>query len=494
MKKKFDITFFFLPLSLLFFSACTKPKEDSIKKVLKVAYISSAVQPLVYPCQTSICSDATQLTSEGLATLQYQENELNLIPALAKSWTLKTPTTLLIQLRDKQKKSDGTQLAATDFINAWKETLSLGNKELALPFFPIAFAKDFFYRKVPFARVGLKALDDLTIEIVLSNSSPNFTWNLAHPSFRIRGTNLLSVGPMAIKNISSQEIILERNPRYWAPDYRMEQIHLRQISKPNLAMNMIEDHEVDLVVGNPLGSLFSESYFYPKQSGAILLFNTEGVGPKSVAIRKWLMGAINLIHLVKLEDEKMFATATLDPFYEKDSNPNRYYKPNSALPLASLNRFSFELYYPQQLNSLATHLKMQWLKELSVSFQLIAWDQAKPFEPKKSNAIRIHLLPIYRSMTEPILVFETLMGYANHLEVYSLQSELSDIIKKGKSLPLQVPENLHDFFQATETKLISEQGFYLPIVQNTRSIYHLPGLKGLKALPLGGLNFSEVHF
>ncbi len=163
-----------------------------------MAYFGRGLSTFNFPCKNRVCLDILHLTSEGLVRTKYRNNELILEPALAKSWAFTNPTTLTIKLRENQKKSDGTHLIAQDFVNAWRQTLELKDIDAASPFFMIANAKEFFQRKVPFSKVGIKAIDNSTIELRLIDPSTHFIWSLATPSFRLREFNGYSVGPMTL--------------------------------------------------------------------------------------------------------------------------------------------------------------------------------------------------------------------------------------------------------------------------------------------------------
>ena len=98
-------------------------------------------------------------------------------PGTAESWAISEDgKTYTFKIRPDAKWSDGRRLTAKDFLESWKRTLS---PETAASYnyqlFYVKNAQRFAEGKITdFSEVGVKALDDQTLEVTLENPTPFF--------------------------------------------------------------------------------------------------------------------------------------------------------------------------------------------------------------------------------------------------------------------------------------------------------------------------------
>jgi oligopeptide transport system substrate-binding protein len=106
-------------------------------------------------------------------------------PGVAKSWTVSDDGRVYtFKLRDDARWSNGDVHNAHDFVWSWSRALqpALGNL-YAYMYFPIVNAHEFYKGEITdFEQVGVKALDDLTLQITLKNPTPYFLQLLDHYS------------------------------------------------------------------------------------------------------------------------------------------------------------------------------------------------------------------------------------------------------------------------------------------------------------------------
>lgn len=161
------------------------------------------------------------------------------IPAVAESWevsdNLKVYT---FHIRKNALWSNGDPHTAHDYVWSWWRALqpALGNL-YAYMLFPIDKAQQYYEGEIEsFDQVGVKALDDYTLQITLGNPTPYFLQLLDHYSlFPVhqatiekfgaadeRGTrwtyegNLVGNGPFALSDWKiNRRIVVEKNPLYW---------------------------------------------------------------------------------------------------------------------------------------------------------------------------------------------------------------------------------------------------------------------------------------
>ena len=98
-------------------------------------------------------------------------------PGMAESWTISEDGKVYtFKIRKDARWSDGRTLTANDFVESWKRTLS---PETAASYnyqlFYVKNAQAFAEGQITdFSQVGVKALDDHTLEVTLENPTPFF--------------------------------------------------------------------------------------------------------------------------------------------------------------------------------------------------------------------------------------------------------------------------------------------------------------------------------
>ncbi|MCZ7573662.1 MAG: peptide ABC transporter substrate-binding protein [Ardenticatenaceae bacterium] len=170
---------------------------------------------------------------DGLTRVDYATGEL--VPAVAEKWDISADGTVYtFHLRSELEWSDGTPVTAGDFEYSWKRTLD--------PKTEAPIASDLYHIKGAEAynkgentdpeSVGVKVLDDLTLQVTLEAARPGFPADVAGvvyyplPRWAIEkyGTegdawmkpgNIVVNGPYTIATLEpDQEVVLVRNENY----------------------------------------------------------------------------------------------------------------------------------------------------------------------------------------------------------------------------------------------------------------------------------------
>jgi len=176
------------------------------------------------------------------------------VPAVAASWDVSEDNLVYtFHLRNNARWSNGDPVTAQDFAYAWQRILSpaLGS-EYAYLLYCLKNARNFNEGTIKdFAEVGVRILDDFTIEATLENPTPYFltmhnhySWFPVHRAtiekfgkIDERGTqwtrpgNLISNGPFMLTDWRPNEFIsVRRNPYYWdASSVRLDGIDFHPI-------------------------------------------------------------------------------------------------------------------------------------------------------------------------------------------------------------------------------------------------------------------------
>jgi oligopeptide transport system substrate-binding protein len=164
--------------------------------------------------------------------------DLSIEPGVAESWDISEDhKTYTFHLRRDARWSNGEPVTAGDFVYSWRRSLmpALGNA-YAYMFFYIRNAEAFLKGEVDFSEVGVRALDDRTLQVELVVPVPYFLQLLDHHAFypvnpRVierygaideRGTrwtrpgNFVGNGAFVLKEwILNRIVVVERSPAYW---------------------------------------------------------------------------------------------------------------------------------------------------------------------------------------------------------------------------------------------------------------------------------------
>lgn len=167
---------------------------------------------------------------DGLVAVR---NDGSIEPRLAEKWENKGNTIWIFHLRPGITWSDGTAITAKDVVWSWQR---LVDPKTASPYasFPgnmhIQNAADIALGKKSPDTLGVKALDDSTLEVTLTQPTAAFLAMLAHPSlvpvdpvlinrFGDKWTkpeHIVTSGAYKITDwVVNERIVAERNVRYW---------------------------------------------------------------------------------------------------------------------------------------------------------------------------------------------------------------------------------------------------------------------------------------
>ena len=202
-------------------------------------------------------------TNEGLTRLDPRNNPF---PAQASSWEMKSPTSYEFKIRKGAVWSDGKQVTADDFVFAWQRGLDPKlASEYAFMLYIIKNGKAVNEGKVPAAKLGVKAVDDFTLQVELEQPVAYFlrvlSFGTFYPArrdfvttqgekFAADSDKMLFNGPFIIeswKHNASMKLV--KNEKYW----NKENIWLNEIDMPylirdvNSEFNMFKDDKYALV-------------------------------------------------------------------------------------------------------------------------------------------------------------------------------------------------------------------------------------------------------
>ena len=157
-------------------------------------------------------------------------------PGVAEEWEISADgKTYTFHLRKDSKWSDGSPLTAHDFYYAWQRLLKPEtNSKYVTMMFAVVNAEDIFEGNKSPDELGVKVIDDYTIQIQLTGPLPYMLQNFAHGAFMPMREDVVSKnpenwsanaethmgnGPFTLSSYATNDrIILKKNPNYFDAD------------------------------------------------------------------------------------------------------------------------------------------------------------------------------------------------------------------------------------------------------------------------------------
>lgn len=187
------------------------------------------------------------------------------IPGVAESVDVSLDKTkYTFHLRDS-KWSNGTPVTAKDFVFAWQRAVSPDTAaEYAFLFFDIQNAKQISQKQLPIDQLGVKALDDKTLEVQLDRPVPYFlnltTFSTFLPinedylksqgdKYGLETNHLIYNGAFTLDNWKhEQSFQLKKNPNYWdAKTVKLEEINFNVVKDKSTEVNLYDSGQIDRV-------------------------------------------------------------------------------------------------------------------------------------------------------------------------------------------------------------------------------------------------------
>lgn len=331
-KKKIVGLVMALGLAGLFLTACGKQQTTSKQQELRL----SASAPL----DTIDISKATGYGQTGNVFESFYRLGKNGQPTagLAKKATVSADgLTWTFTLRDA-KWSNGDQITAQDFVYSWRRSLTPKTASpYAYLFSGVKNADAISKGKLPVEQLGIKALDNKTVEISLEKPIAYFKVLMAYPLFgpqnqkvvekygKKYATNskyMVYSGPFVIKDWTgtSDKWSFQKNPNYWdKKQVKLDKISYKVVSNPNTGYELYQQDKLDMT---PLSSQQVKNYKnssefkqYPYSYVAFLAynFNATNAANKKALNNQNIRRALSLALDRKVLTKKVFGDGSQVP-------------------------------------------------------------------------------------------------------------------------------------------------------------------------------------
>ncbi|KZL19889.1 Periplasmic murein peptide-binding protein precursor [Pseudovibrio axinellae] len=254
--------------------------------------------------------------------LYNQDNLGNLVPGVALSHAVSDDNlTYTFKLRNDAKWSDGKPVTAGDFVYGWQRAADPANASpyaWYMELMSLENAKEVIAGDMEASALGVKALDDHTLEVKLTQPLPYFALMTTHattfpsPKWAIEahGTewtkpgNIVSNGAyQMVKHVPQETVSMERNTNYWDNESTIiDKVEALVINDENVALTRYLAGETDRTE-TPAGQfprLLKEypdqAVVFPRLCSYYYTFNQSASGPEKfqdARVRKALAYAID---------------------------------------------------------------------------------------------------------------------------------------------------------------------------------------------------------
>ncbi|EGO62802.1 peptide ABC transporter substrate-binding protein [Acetonema longum] len=453
---------------------------------------------------------------EGLTTI----NEKNQpAPAAAEKWEVSADgAKYTFFLRKNAKWSNGDPVTAQDFEYAWKSALS---PELAS-----AYAYQMYYLKNGEAynnklasadTVGVRAVDDYTLEVILERPTPYFlslaAFHTYYPVHRkIVSTDerwsaspktLVGNGPFILKEwVHNNKMELAPNPQYWdAANVKMDKLELLLLDNASTVVSMFERDQLDMGETMPASEVprllrEKKAFLYPQLGTDYYSFNVNQAPFDNPKVRKAFQLAVDRDALtVKALQGGQQAAYGLVPPGLSDAKPDQDFRQVGGALLKdhdveTARRLLAEAGYPEGkglppvtllYNTSESHklvaeaVQEMWKKNLGVQVQLTnqEWKvYVSNLEQYDFQVARDNWLGDYADPITFLELFET--GNGNNVPGYSNRAydRLIQIVRTSNDQSVRM-QTMHD-----AEKILMDDAVLLPLYFHSSPLLVKDKVKG----------------
>ncbi|MFF0829686.1 peptide ABC transporter substrate-binding protein [Brevibacillus sp. NPDC003359] len=330
-------------------------------------------------------------------------------PAAAESYTVSEDgKKYTFKIRDN-KWSNGDPVSAKDFEYAWKRALDPKTaSNYAYQLYYVKGAEAFNKGKGKVEEVGVKAVDDKTLEVELASPTPFFLELVAFKTYfpvnpkvvdgnekwATDAKTVIGNGPFKMDAWEHKsKLVVSKNDNYWDKDnVKLDKIEFSMVEDENTELSMFENGELHWA-GSPTSALPTDAIPALKDSGKMTTqpiagtyfyrFNTEKPPFNNVKIRKAFAYAIDRQSLIDniLQAGQLPATGYVPP--SMALNKDGFYKDNDieaakklleeGMKEAGISKFpalTLSFNTSEGHKKIAEAIQDQWKKNLGVDVKL----------------------------------------------------------------------------------------------------------------------------
>ncbi|MBS3905194.1 MAG: peptide ABC transporter substrate-binding protein [Simkania sp.] len=465
---------------------------------------------------------------EGLTRIDQKDKvEMALAKDVVISEDLKTYT---FTLRDA-KWTNGEAIVAEDFVYAWRRVLDPKTPaDNAFQLYPIKNAQAIKSGEISIEQLGVKVLDEYTLQIELEKPTPYFLELTSYPVyFPINAKvdcsvphwlekveTFVSNGPFVLKEWKSQDSIqVEKNSSYWdCNTVKLDGISMYMLQEA-AELSMFESKEIDWA-GSPLsvlpidalGKLHAEKMLNKKPilGTYFLRINTENALLSSSKMRRALSLSVNRDELVEhaLAGSQVAATGFVpevfglhEESYFKNDDTHQAKKlfdeglEEISMTLSKLPEI--ELLFPnsERNQRIAQMLQERWQRVFGVTVALVALESKAYLERLYKGDFQIAVGSWMADYNDPLSfleIFKSKTASANH--THWENAEYTKLLENSSVMANSV-ERMQLLSQCE--KILMEDMPIVPLFHYNLLFVKNHQLNDVFISKMGGLDFRWAH-
>jgi oligopeptide transport system substrate-binding protein len=455
--------------------------------------------------------------------LLIHDSETRVQPSLAESYEISPDgKTYTFKIRPDAKWSDGQELTAQHFVDAWERVLNPQTaSEYAYFLFDVINASEYQAKNVTdFSQVGVKALDPKTLEVRLKTPAaywihiPTFwiTYPIRNDIVEKHGdrwtdpAHIVSAGPYKLlERQTDSRILLGLNPHFHdLNESRIPEIEFRIVKDDSVAISLFDTGALDIVRTLPpsqLRHLSQKPEFkeHPYLRQTYFGFNLKDKSVENVAVRKALALAIDRSEIEQLLQPLGRASKVWIPLSLKGSDPQRgldYNLEEAQKIWASLKNppTKLEVVFDQQetYKLVAENLQNQWKRKLGVEIVLSSQEWKVYLKQLSSQAPALFRLGWGADYPDPdtfMALFSCRSGN-NHTGFCNTRYDQL-IIEAGQS---RDPQQRQALYSEAQRILLEEEIALIPLFQEQSLHMVSQRVKGFSVDLLGDFFFYRFRF
>ncbi len=251
--------------------------------------------------------------NDGLVAL---DKDNKIVPAIAESWEVEEGVKYTFKLRDA-KWTNGDPVTAQDFVYSWQRTIVDGEDYRYFFTDDMACIKngnEVYAGELPVDDLGIKAIDEKTLEITLSKPTPYFLSLLAFPTsfalnqkfvescgdqYALSPENFLGNGAYTLTSyVKGSNLVLDKNETYWdAANVKAESLKFNIVKEAATAALDFDSGKCDFTaINSSLVDKYKDTDNYNSFLGGylwFLQFNMENEILANANVRKALTLAVD---------------------------------------------------------------------------------------------------------------------------------------------------------------------------------------------------------
>lgn len=428
---------------------------------------------------------------------------------------------------------DGKPVTAHDFESTWKKTLSPDFlAPAANDLYVIKGAQEAKSGKISPDEIGVRAIDDKTLEVELKNPVPYFLdlvsshIYMAVPRHQVLNNpkwadrfdeTFVGNGPFKLtKWAHHNQMIFEKNPLYWDKDrVTLNTLEISIIPDETTELNMFEAGELDWA-GRPLSTLPTDALYalskqrrlntYPISATYFYLFNVRELPFSNLNFRKAFALAINRQEIIDniTQSHQLPATALIPPTMWK---LNKGYFEDNDLAAA---RAHFDLGLKEMgitrdelppitltYNTMDSHHKIaqaiqqQWQTAFGIRVGLRNKEWKVFLDEVGHKQFQIARMGGVAGFNDPVAFLDQ-YRYQNSASNYTgwMNPQYTKLLEEAEQTTDQ--EKRMELLKEAE-KIMMEEMPLIPIYFYTMSFIHQPYIRNVQISDLSEANFKLAH-